>query len=549
MNRSKNKQRLQTDTFDLVIIGGGASGAGCALDAATRGLKVALIERDDFASGTSSRSTKLIHGGVRYLEQAFKNFDFAQLRQVRHGLEERHIVLNNAPHLARPLGLITPVFSWLEGLYFTIGLTLYGWFSRHDSLPKAKWLSKKETLARMPMLTPNLHSSVLYYDGQLDDSRYCLALIQTADEAGAVVINYTEAIAFEHNSARKLSALRVRDQLTGQSITIPSRLFVNCTGPYADAIRQLANPDLANRIRPSKGVHVTLPNHVLQSTDALLIPKTPDGRVIFSIPFAGKVIVGTTDEEYQTLAEEPTLQTQEAHFLLDTLAPYLAKKPDMSEIEAGFGGIRPLIAADENSKTTKRLVRDHEVEHDAASNLISLLGGKWTTYRLMAKDTIDKVCELLDETTRTCQTASQLLVGAEHYDPTGWLGLISVYNISEEAARHLNHTYGARASQVADITREQDTYAEPLLAGYPYLKAEVIYQARYEMACQPRDVLARRLRLEILDWKATETATLIVAALLAEALDEPIAGLQLAINQYEQQINGFQAAINSQLIH
>ncbi len=549
MNRKTNLQRLLNETFDLVIIGGGASGAGCALDAATRGLKVALIDRDDFAAATSSRSTKLIHGGVRYLEQAFKNFDFAQLRQVRHGLEERHIVLQNAPHLAHPLGLITPVFSWFEGLYFTIGLTLYGWFARHDSLPKAQWLSKKETLVRMPTLTSRLHSSVLYYDGQLDDARYCLALVQTASEAGAVVINHTEAIGFERNDSGKLTAVIVRDRLTNQELTVRASLFVNCTGPYADAIRRLANTTVVNRIRPSKGVHITLPFEILQSKDALLIPKTPDGRVIFSIPFESKVIVGTTDNDYQHLEEEPLLQAQEAQFLLDTLASYLAKKPTPDDVQAGFGGIRPLIATDPNAKTTKGLVRDHEVEHDSVSNLVSLLGGKWTTYRLMAEDTINKACELLGRSELTCQTASHRLVGAENYSPTHWKSLADTYTLTESTARHLNQTYGGRAEQVIAISREKKEYADYIIEGYPYLQSEVIYQARHEMACSPRDVLARRLRLELLDWRATHNATPIVAELLATELGWSVVETQLTTEQYQHQLAEFESAVNISSVH
>lgn len=542
MNRSENVKRLQNETFDLVIIGGGASGAGCALDAATRGLKVALIDRDDFSAATSSRSTKLVHGGVRYLEQAFKNADLAQLRMVRHGLQERHIVLQNAPHLAHPLGLITPVFSWIEGLYFSIGLRLYGWFARHDALPKAKWLTKEETLARMPTLTPKLHSSVLYYDGQLDDARYNLALVQTAQQAGAVVVNHADALEFKHDASGKLTALVVQDRLTDETLTVQSRLFLNCTGPYADAIRQLANPALTNRIRPSKGVHVTLPSDVLQSQDALLIPKTPDGRVIFSIPFAGKVIIGTTDDDYQTLNDEPELHLSEVHFLLDTVGPYLAKKPVVSDVIAGFGGIRPLIAADPNAETTKGLVRDHEVEHDPVSNLISLLGGKWTTYRLMAQDAIDVICERLGQTGRPCQTATYRLVGADNYHPDNWQKLAKAYQLTEETARHLNQNYGGLANQVAAILSEHESYRDHLIEGYPYLKAEVIYQARHEMACRPRDVVARRLRLELLDWNAAYIATPTVAHLLAQELGINDTETQEAIEEYQQQISEFQAS-------
>ncbi len=270
MNRTKNLDRLSNEEFDLCIIGGGASGAGCALDAALRGLKVALIEKTDFAAGTSSRSTKLVHGGVRYLEQAFKNLDFAQLRQVRHGLAERRIVLQNAPHLAHPLGLITPVFSWWEGLYISIGLKLYDWFSGHrlqvpdnqaaNRFPPSRWLNKREALGMMPGLSPNIHSAVLYYDGQMDDARYCLALIQSAAEAGAVVANHLEVSGFQKNDKGHLVAAIVKNQVENSpAFELKAKQFLNCTGPYADAIRQMANPSLTPRIRASKGVHLVLP--------------------------------------------------------------------------------------------------------------------------------------------------------------------------------------------------------------------------------------------------------------------------------------------------
>ncbi|MBL7774348.1 MAG: FAD-dependent oxidoreductase, partial [Saprospiraceae bacterium] len=257
MNRQAFIQKLESETFDLCIIGGGASGAGAALDAALRGLRVVLIEKNDFSSGASSKSTKLIHGGVRYLEQAFKNLDLGQLRQVRHGLKERQALLENAPHLTRPLPLLTPVFSWLAGLYYRIGLWLYDRLaSRRDNLPPSRWLSAAEARRRLPGLHPRLHSAVLYYDGQLDDARYCLALVQSAVEAGAIALNYAELTGFEKDAKGRLCLAHVADvSPTGAEArwAIRARCFLNCTGPQADGVRQLANPALPTRIRPSKG--------------------------------------------------------------------------------------------------------------------------------------------------------------------------------------------------------------------------------------------------------------------------------------------------------
>jgi glycerol-3-phosphate dehydrogenase len=541
MNRKNNLERLKNEEFDICIIGAGASGAGCAIDATLRGFKVALIEKNDFAAETSSKSTKLIHGGVRYLEQAFKNLDFAQLKQVRHGLEERHTVLKNAPHLAHPLALITPVFSWFEGMYFTIGLTLYGFFAKNDPLPKAKWLNKKETYEHIPTLTSKLHSSVMYYDGQLDDARYCLALAHSADEAGAAVVNHAEIIGFENGESGKLTTAIIQDKLAdNQSIKIKSKLFINCTGPFADSIRLMANPAEQSRIRPSKGVHIILPMAYLQSKDAMLIPKTKDGRVVFVIPFEGEVMVGTTDDEYQNLDKEPILIEKEIDFLLETLEPFLSKMPQKHEIKAGFGGLRPLIAAGD-SKATKKLVRDHEVEHDPKSNLLSLLGGKWTTYRLMAKDTIDDACQLLNSNAN-CSTENHLLVGAKNYDFDNWKVIQKQYNLSENTSKHLTLKYGSRANKVLQLTDNQAVLKELISPNYPFVKAEVVYTVREEMVCKLRDFFARRIRFELMDWSAVYDSIDDVAELMADELNWSTTQKQANIDEYKSLIKQFKAS-------
>jgi glycerol-3-phosphate dehydrogenase len=519
MNRTENLKKLETTQFDICIIGAGASGVGCALDAALRGYKVALIDKTDFAAETSSRSTKLIHGGVRYLEQAFKNLDFAQLTQVKHGLEERHTVLRNAPHLAHPLALITPVFSWIEGLYFTIGLKIYGWFAKNDPLPTSQWLDRKEAFTIMPTLNKRTHSAVMYYDGQLDDARYCLALAQSANEAGVVVVNHAEVTDFEKDSNGKLISAKVKENLTATSTkqyTIKAKIFINCTGPHADAVRQLANSALENTIRPSKGVHLMLPKEVLNSEAAMLIPKTPDGRVVFVIPFEGETMVGTTDTDYDALNEEPILESDEIDYLLDTLAPYVSQRPNRSQVRAGFGGLRPLIKSG-STKSTKKLVRDHEVEHDEASNLVSLLGGKWTTYRLMAKDTIDKIGELLDNKTE-CSTAEYLLWGAADYNFENWKTISQQHNLEPATAQHLLKKYGNKAELVVELLKENKNWKSKLTDSQLYIQAEVVYQVRYEMACTLRDVLARRMRLELKDWQITLDVLPAVANLMQPEL-------------------------------
>lgn len=539
MTREENLQQLKTETFDICIIGAGASGAGCALDAALRGFKVALIEKHDFSSGTSSRSTKLIHGGVRYLEQAFKKLDFAQLRQVRHGLEERHYVIRNAPHLARPLALLTPVATWVSGLYFTIGLKIYSWIAgSRDTLPSSKWLSKKEALELMPGLNRKmLHSAVMYYDGQLNDARYCLALVHSADDAGAAVLNYAEVTGFTKNDTGQLESAQIKDGLSGENYEIKAKLFINCTGPYSDHIRLMANPGQESRIRPSKGVHLILPYDVLNSKAAMLIPETKDGRVVFAIPFEGKVLLGTTDTDYRKLEKEPTLQKEEVDYLLETLNRYLDKRVNPEQVLAGFGGLRPLVAA-ASREDTKSLLRDHMVEHDQASGLLSLLGGKWTTYRLMARDTVDKACKILD-VGAPCRTSDHYLVGGEDYRFEEWKALVETYGFPEDVARHLMENYGSRASQVAACCKKDAALSERLHADYPYIKAEVIYQVEEEMARTPRDVLARRIRLEIQDWKVAYEVTPEVAALIGSVLGWTEEEIRRYAGEYCGQLEGW----------
>jgi glycerol-3-phosphate dehydrogenase len=544
MNRNAQLDRLRTETFDLCIIGGGASGAGSALDAALRGLRVALIEKTDFAAETSSKSTKLIHGGVRYLEQAFKNADFAQLRQVRHGLEERSVLLRNAPHLARPLALITPVRHFWEGLYYRIGLKIYDFFaSRRDVLPGSRWISKKEMLRRMPALNKRLHSAVLYYDGQLDDARYCLALVCSAAETGAAVCNHTCLEAFETDAAGRIQAVIARDTLHNQPLRIQTRAVLNCTGPHSDAVRRLANPRLPDRLKVSRGVHLSLPAPVLNTSDALLIPKTPDGRVAFAIPFENYCILGTTDTPENQPDAEPILDRSERDFLLETLQPYLENPIPASALSAGFGGLRPLVQAlpgDEAdiSRNTKTMLRDHVVEEDPGSGLISLLGGKWTTYRLMAQDAVDAVCRQLGIKAPS-RTRHHLLWGAREYHPDYWKTIQQQWQCPAPLAVHLTEKYGTNAPKVLALAGENPEWLQPLHPAWPYVGAEVVYAYREEMACTLRDILARRFRMEILNWQDTLEILPRVAAILAQEAgwtQQECAQAELA---YRQQLRHF----------
>ncbi len=526
MNRVHSLSRLSEEDFDLCVIGAGASGAGVALDAVLRGYKVALVDSGDFCGETSSKSTKLIHGGVRYLEQAFRNLDFGQLKQVKHGLKERKYLYSNARYITKKLGIITPVYSALEGLYYFIGLKLYGFFALRDHFPSARWLTRKEMLTESPNITPWAHSGVLYYDGQLDDARYVLALIKTASREGAAVANYCRLTGFEKDSAGRLMAARVQDVLSGKDFTVKSKRFINCTGPFSDAIRLMANSGEERRIVPSKGVHVVVPGKYFEGDKALLIPKTADGRLIFVIPFRGKVMIGTTDTPYKGGSREPRLEKEEAAYLLETARPYLKEVPEMDEVRAGFGGVRPLLLARRRSEeNTKSLLRDHEVEVDEGSGLISLLGGKWTTYRLMAQDTLDAIDALFGKKNE-CLTREYKLVGNDREieqpaatEDTLWYRLLSYY--------------GCEAPEVLALDSEK------LHPSQPYLSAEVMFACRYEMAQTIRDFMARRVRWEILDWQSCSEAVHKVGEIMATELGWSAARKEREIEEYRELLSGF----------
>ncbi|MFT5884246.1 MAG: glycerol-3-phosphate dehydrogenase [Arcticibacterium sp.] len=520
MNRQEHLSRLRNEEFDICVIGAGASGAGTAIDAVLRGYKVALIDKSDFCAETSSKSTKLIHGGVRYLERAFKQLDLEQLRQVRHGLNERHTLLTIAPHLAKPIALITPVFSWIEGLYYTIGLKIYGLFAIGDGLPSAQWLSKKDTFARMPGLAQNMHSSVLYYDGTLNDAGYTFAMVQSAEKKGAAVANYVSVQNFIKDKEGKIEKAEVKDEITKESFEIKAKLFINCTGPFADNIRLMAEPEEEDRMRPSKGVHVVFPSELLPGKDAMLIPKTKDGRVVFVKPLGNKVAIGTTDTAYNDMSKEPLLESEEVDYLLETVNPFLEKDLTRKDIVSGFAGVRPLLAPRNSRRTeTKALLRDHEVEHMPASNLLSLLGGKWTTYRVMAKDCMDYADMLFNRNDNSCITANHMLVGAQNkaFDSKAFIEKTSK-RFSKETADHLCENYGDLAPEVLMLIDGDADLGDKIQEGFPFLMAEAAFAVKYGMATKLRDFFARRIRMEILDWRASMAVAAKVAAIFQKEL-------------------------------
>ena len=512
LHREAFIQSATAEKFDVCIIGGGATGAGCALDAASRGLKTILIEKEDFGAATSSKSTKLIHGGVRYLEQAVKKLSAAQYKMVRKALQERATLLKLAPHITRPLQLLTPCRTWVEGLYYWIGLKVYDYISGRIKVGGgSEFLRSQKTLEKIPTLHKDkFFTAVLYYDGQLDDQRYNLALIQTACQYGAVCINHAAANAIIKEGAQY--AISVADTIGNRNISIKAKTVINATGPFADTIRLMANANLQKRIRVSRGVHILLPKHMMPSQSALLIPQTADGRLIFAIPYQKHLLVGTTDDECELTEETFGPTEKEVEYLLHYLNDYLDVKASPNDVLAGFGGLRPLVMQDGGD--TKDLIRDHEVELDEASGLISVLGGKWTTYRLMARDAIDMVVAKLGVGT-SCHTDEIVLEGSRNYDHTTPIKLQQQSGWDHEIVKHLVSKYGDASFRIAGMAKDDPSLANRLLPGMPYTFAELQYVMENEMALTISDVLNRRWGSELANWKQTLELVDVVAPVMA----------------------------------
>jgi glycerol-3-phosphate dehydrogenase len=538
LNRNQFLEKATTIHFETCIIGGGATGAGCVLDAQNRGLQSILIEQEDFSAGTSSKSTKLIHGGVRYLEQAVKKLSIGQFKMVRKALKERKTLLSIASHITRPLQLITPCRNWVAGMYYFIGLKLYDWISGSTNIGSSRLLSKAQALKIIPTLKASqLFSAVLYYDGQLDDQRFNIALIQTAVEKGAVCINHCKAISFEKDVHGKLTGVNVSDKLTGQVFTIKAKQFINATGPFADAIRILANENVQPRIRVSKGVHILLPARLMPTASALLIPETRDGRLIFVIPYGHYLLAGTTDDEVQLTKKEFGPNADEVAYLLDYVNQYLDINATVADITAGFGGLRPLITAPEGD--TKDLVRDHEVEVDKDSGLISILGGKWTTYRLMAKDTIDDAAERLGHMVSTVTTSTDgvVLVGSQHFNATTIREKVKILTQhDEDVVDHLINKYGDKALVIGAHMAQEPAAKKLLMEGLPYTFVELEYVVKNEMACTVKDVLNRRWGIQLFSWQHTLALIPIVGAWMTNYFNWDERQQQLYIHDYATEV-------------
>lgn len=535
MKRDQQLEQLKsTSHFDLLIIGGGATGCGVALDAASRGLKVALVEMNDFAEGTSSRSTKLVHGGVRYLEAAIKKLDRVQYNLVKDGLHERYTLLKNAPHLANRLPLVTPIYRWIDVPYVYAGLKLYDLLAGQRGIGHSQLLSRKEALRRFPTLkAAGLKAGVLYYDGQFHDARMALSLALTAAQEGATIANHVRVCELLKNDG-KICGARLVDRINGESWHIAASGIINATGPFTDQIRGLDIPETAPILSASSGIHIVLDKSFAPPDTGLLIPETDDGRVLFVLPWEGHALVGTTDDPAK-ISEHPKAQEAQITYLLKHIGRYFNLQVERTDIKAVWSGLRPLVR-DPTATDTAQLARDHVIEI-SASGLLTIAGGKWTTYRKMAEDTVNAALKQfrLNPAHKTCQTEQLPLVGGKDYRETIQQELQQNTAFSANIAAYLQRTYGDQAFQVAELATTDG--GKLLCQGHPILEAEVVYAVRHEMAERVIDVLARRTPLALVDQAASRRVISQVAELMASELGWDNTRIEAEVTLVKERLN------------
>jgi glycerol-3-phosphate dehydrogenase len=497
MDRNHSLQSIlaRSDPFDIAIIGGGATGVGIAVDAASRGYSTVLLEQSDFGKGTSSRSTKLVHGGVRYLQQG-------NISLVMEALKERGLLRRNAPHLVHDLAFIVPNYAWWEAPFYGIGMKVYDVLAGKHGFGRSHRLSKEEVLERIPTLeTRGLRGGVLYYDGQFDDSRLLVNLAQTATEEGAALLNYAMVTALSKDEEGFVDGLTFGDLETGQSHPVQARSVINATGAFCDAMRKVDDPAAPPMIAPSQGVHVVLDGSFLGRDTAIMVPRTSDGRVMFAIPWHGHALIGTTDTPIKSVELEPTAMEEEIAFILETASRYLARPPTRADVKSVFTGIRPLVKAGGETGSTAALSRDHTITI-SNSGMLTIAGGKWTTYRKMAEDAVDHAATLARLEERPCRTRELRVHG--HHETADEFGDLAIY--------------GADAPAINRLVAERADLSKRLHPALPYVAAEVVWAARAEMARTVDDVLARRTRALYLNARAAVAMSADVAALLAREL-------------------------------
>ncbi len=510
---------LGGDPFDLLVVGGGASGLGVAVDAQTRGYRTLLLEKHDFAKGTSSRSTKLVHGGVRYLQQGNVSLVFEALR-------ERGLLCRNAPHLVSDLGFVVPRYKWWEGPFYGVGLKVYDRLAGRLNIAPSRMLDRKETIERIPNVqTESLLGGVIYHDAQFDDARMALTLAQTAVDHGATVLNYFSVVGLL-KEAGSVVGVQAVDGETGREWEIRAKVVVNATGVFADEVRRMDVPDGETTLVPSQGVHLVLDRAFQPSDTALMVPQTDDGRVLFVIPWHGRVLVGTTDTAVDRADIEPRPLPEEVEFILRNAGRYLERDPGESDVLSYFAGLRPLFHGGGERGGTKSISREHSVIV-SDSGLVTLVGGKWTTYRKMAEDTVDDAALVGELPESACITENLRL--------HGWMAR------DDPDRPHESHleAYGADAAGLGEFLRAQAEYAQPLHARLPYARGQVVWAARHEMARSVDDVLARRTRSLLLDARAAMEVAPGVAALLAEELGRDASWAEAQVEEFTRLARGY----------
>ena len=537
-SRVEELKNISGQQFDLCVIGGGATGSACALDAQLRGIRTVLLEAGDFAGATSSAATKIIHGGVRYLEEAIKGADLQEYHVLVRALHERVRMLENAPHLTRKLEFLVPSFHWLDVAYLDIGLKIYDWVAGSAGISPSKFISREETLRRMPQLNRDgLLGSVEYADGQFDDARYNLALVHTFTRAGGQALNHCRVTDFHRDSAGCLSGVVTVDQICDAKFNVTSRSIVNATGPASDLVRQMASPSVPERMRLSKGSHILFPLDLFPTDDAMLVPKTEAGSVLFAVPWGGRLLVGTTEREVAP-GDDLYVTEEEITYMLRQLNKYLAKPLQLSDVVAGFAGARPLVSAGEGGSTEK-IARDDVIEVDPNSGLISIMGGKWTTHRAMAEDTINAVQKALGVAVSESPTRAHVLHGGDGFTSDLWEKLVRIYPVSKETAQHLAARFGTAARDVLELTRTNPDLAQALIPGSAQIQAEVVYGVREELAANIEDVISRRIGLQYYSWRDAIKAAPVVGSLMAQELQWTSAEEHEAATRYVERINFF----------
>lgn len=536
--------------YDLLIVGGGATGTGIALDAVTRGLKVALVERDDFSAGASSKSTKLVHGGVRYLEKAVWNLDYPQLELVIEALRERRGFLNIAPHLSRSLPILLPLQSWLQAPYLWAGCKMYDLLAGSQGLESSYLVSRARAIESFPLLKrDNLVGALVYYDGQHNDSRMNVSLALTSSLFGATVLNHVEVTALEKDVGGKICGAKVRDLMAGEggdgdgsqggeAFTVRAKGVINATGPFTDAIERMDDARRRQIVAPASGAHVMLPGNLCPKGMGILDAATSDGRVVFVLPWQGMTVAGTTDKACE-VETEPVAREDDVDFILNEVSKLLAPESRLTRdhVLATWSGIRPLVR-DPKAGNTESLVRSHLVTV-SASGLLTCAGGKWTTYRQMAQDAVDEAISTFNLVPRsvalpdisgyglpgsitngTCKTLTTPVLGAHGYSTSLASQLMELHPIDADVAHHLATNYGDRAWAVLDLAlaSSRGSSTARLAPSFPFIEAELRHAARSEAACTAADAISRRTRLAFLDVDAALHALPRVIDVLAEEL-------------------------------